>query len=98
MALLLQEQGKEVDLEEQVAKLVQEFCRLVRLRRLGDLVGLLDRVRDDRQRCLLAIPGTIAPEPTRQLLERDERVAEGSGVIRLRQWMWRSCRWRRGAG
>ena len=47
---LLQEQSEEGHLEEQVAKLVMELGRIVGERGVGDLVGLLDRVRDDRAR------------------------------------------------
>jgi hypothetical protein len=43
-------------------------------RRVGDLVRLLDRVRHDRARRLLAIPRAVAPEPLGQLLQRDESL------------------------
>ncbi len=77
LALLLEEQGQEVRLEEQVAELVDELCRIVCERRLGDLVGLLDRVGDDRACRLLAIPGALRPQATGQLLELEERSPEG---------------------
>ena len=80
LALLLEEQGEEVRLEEQVTELVDELGRVVRERRLGDLVGLLDRVRDDRPRRLLAIPGALRPQATGQLLELEERAPEGVGT------------------
>ena len=76
LALLLQEQGQEVDLEEEVAELVEQLRRRVRQRGVGDLVGLLDRVRDDRPRGLLPVPGAVAPKPARQLVQLDERLAE----------------------
>ena len=60
VALLLQQQGEEVDLEEEVAELVEQLGRRSGLGRVGDLVGLLDRVRDDRPRRLLAVPGAVA--------------------------------------
>src|SRR5436190_458970 len=75
-AALLQEQGEEVALEEQVAELVEELCVVAAQRRVGDLVGLLDGVRDDRLRRLLAIPRAIASQPLCQRLQLDERVGE----------------------
>ena len=74
MALLLQQQGEEVDLEEQVAELVEQLLGIARAGGVGDLVGLLDRVRHDRARRLLAIPGAVAAQPPRQLLQLDERL------------------------
>ena len=43
-----EQQREEVDLEEQVAELVEQLRVVIGERRVGDLVGLLDRVRDDR--------------------------------------------------
>jgi hypothetical protein len=60
VALLLQQQGEKVDLEEQVTELVEQLGRRSGRGRVGDLVGLLDRVRDDRPRRLLAVPGAVA--------------------------------------
>jgi hypothetical protein len=57
---LLQQQREEEGLEEEVAELVLELARVVAERGVGDLVGLLDRVRDDRPDRLLAVPGTVA--------------------------------------
>ena len=56
-----QQQREEVDLEQEVAELVGELRVVAPDRRVGDLVGLLDRVRDDRALGLLTIPGTVAP-------------------------------------
>ena len=64
LPLLLEQQREEEDLEEQVAELVAQLRGLVGERRVRDLVGLFDRVRDDRACGLLAIPraiGTQAP-------------------------------------
>jgi hypothetical protein len=58
---LLEKQCEEVRLEQKVPELVLELFVVSRERRVGDLVGLLDRVRDDRLRRLLAIPRAIAP-------------------------------------
>ena len=68
VALLLEQQRQEEDLEQQVAELVVELGRVVGERRVGDLVGLLDRVRDDRARRLLAVPGALGPQAPGQLL------------------------------
>ena len=61
VALLREEQGEEVDLKQQVAELVEQLRRVGRIGGSGirDLVGLLDRVRDDRQRRLLAVPRAV---------------------------------------
>jgi hypothetical protein len=75
-ALLLEEQGEEEDLEEQVAELVDELPGVPVQRGVGDFVGLLDRVRDDGGGRLLAIPGAVAAKPFGQALEVDERAGE----------------------
>jgi hypothetical protein len=78
LASLGEQQREEVDLEEQVAQLVDELRGVVALRRVGDLVGLFDRVRDDRPRRLLAVPGAIAAQPLGQLLQLDQRSGEAA--------------------
>src|SRR5713101_1151059 len=50
----------EDDLEEQIAELVLECCRIAALARLGHLIGLLDGVGSDGGEALLAVPGTAA--------------------------------------
>ncbi len=82
VALLLEQQRQEVDLEEQVAELVVELGRIVGERRVGDLVGLLDRVRDDRARGLLAIPRALGAQAPGQLPELGERVGGATRPIR----------------
>src|SRR5262249_16937566 len=77
LALLLEQQRQEVHLEEQIAELVEELSRLLGRCRVGDLVRLVGRVRDDRPRGLLSVPRAIASEPARQLLELDERLRKG---------------------
>jgi hypothetical protein len=62
---LLQQQREEVDLEEDVTELVEQLRVVVRVRRGRELVGLLDRVRDDRALVLLAVPRALAPQPAR---------------------------------
>ena len=59
-AALLEEQGKEVDLKEEVAQLVEQLGVVVRECSVRHLVCLLDGVRNDRARGLLAVPGTVA--------------------------------------
>ena len=59
-AALLEQQRQEVDLEEDVAELVEQLGVVAALGGRGQLVGLLDRVRDDRALVLLAVPGALA--------------------------------------
>ena len=76
VALLRQEKREEVDLEEQIAELVQQLCVVIRERRVGDLVGLLDGVRHDRARRLLPVPGTLATQPFGQQLQLEEGLLQ----------------------
>ena len=58
-----------MDLEEDVAQLV-DHLRVVALRgRVGQLIGLLDRVRDDRTLVLLAVPRAFDPQPAGDLVK-----------------------------
>jgi len=75
-ALLLEQQGQEVGLEEEVAELVLELRRVTEQRGVCDLVGLLDRVRDDRPRRLLAVPRAVAAKTLGQLLQLEECIRE----------------------
>ena len=74
VALLLQQEGEEVDLEEEVAELVEQLGRIARIGGVRDLVGLLDGMRDDRPRRLLAVPGAVAAQAPRQLLQLFQRL------------------------
>ncbi len=76
MPLLLEEQGEEVDLEEEVAELAEQLRVVPRQRRVGNFVRLLDGVRHDRPRSLLAIPRAVAAKPAGQLLEVEEGLRE----------------------
>ena len=68
---LLAEQRQEGRLEEQVAELVDQLRREAGLPHgIGDLVGLLDRVRHDRRGRLGAIPGAFAAQHRRQVEQR----------------------------
>src|SRR5205823_12968203 len=77
LAALGEQQREEVDLEEEIAELVEQLGVVALLGRIRHFVGLLDRVRHDRARRLLAVPGTIAAQPLRELLELEQRVGEG---------------------
>ena len=78
---LLEQQREEVDLEEEVAELVEQLLVVTGERRVRDLVGLLDGVRHDRARGLLPVPRALATQPLCQLLEVDERLGEGHVVV-----------------
>ncbi len=66
---LLQQQREEVDLEEHVAELVEQLGVVAGMGGVGELVGLLDRVRHDRALVLLAVPRALAPQAARDLVE-----------------------------
>ena len=73
---LLEQEREEVDLEEEVAELALELRVVTCDRRVGDLVRLLDGVRDDRERRLLAIPRALAAKAPRQLLEVEQGLRQ----------------------
>ena len=75
-AALLEQQREEVDLEEDVAELVEELGVVAGVRGVGELVGLLDRVRDDRALVLLAVPGALAAQAARQLVQPAEGLLD----------------------
>ena len=75
-AALLEQQREEVRLEQEIAELVDELRVVARHGGLRDLVRLLDRVRDDRPRGLLAIPGALAPKRLGQRLELEKGLGE----------------------
>ena len=58
---LLEQQREEVDLEQDVAELVDQLGVVATVGGVGELVGLLDRMRNDRTLVLLAIPRALAP-------------------------------------
>ena len=70
---LLEQQRQEVDLEQDVAELVEQLGVVAALRGVGQLVGLLDRVRDDRALVLLAVPRALDAQPARDRVESRER-------------------------
>jgi len=72
---LLEQQREEVDLEEHVAELVAQLGVVAAMGGVGQLVGLLDGVRDDRPLVLLAVPRAFPPQAARQLVETSDGVA-----------------------
>ena len=78
---LLQEQREEEDLEEQVAELVEQLRVVVGQRRVRDLVCLLDRVRHDRARGLLAIPRDTRGAAARSAAGDRVAPARGQPVV-----------------
>ena len=76
LASLLEQEREEVDLEEEVTQLAAQRLVIFRERGVGDLVCLLDRVRDDRPLGLLAIPGALPPQLPGQVLEVEKRLRE----------------------
>src|SRR4029077_20108957 len=84
-------QREEVDLVQEIAELVEQLVGPARVRRVRDLVRLLARVRHDRLGRLLAVPGTVAAQAFRQLLQLEERVRERQAA-RASAW-WRRRRW-----
>ena len=82
-AALLEQQRQEVDLEEHVAELVEQLGVVPRMGGGGQLVGLLDRVRDDRALVLLAIPGALHAQAAG---ERVEALNRRCGVLGVAQF------------
>src|SRR5207247_5839508 len=89
LPLLLEEEREEVDLEEEIAQLVEQLVGPIGERGVGDFVRLLDPVRNDCARGLLPVPGTVLAKPLGQLLQLEERVRERQA---LTSWWWRWCR------
>jgi hypothetical protein len=71
---LLEKQGEEEDLEEDIAELVDHRRGVVTIRCVGELIRLLDGVRDDRAGVLLAVPRTLAAQSPGDLVEMLERL------------------------
>ena len=67
LALLLEEEREEVDLEQEIAELVVERRGIARERRVGHLVRFLDRVRHDRAGGLLPVPRALGAQAEREL-------------------------------
>ena len=93
LSSLLEQEREEVDLEEEVTQLAAQRLVISRERGVGDLVCLLDRVRDDRPLGLLAIPGALPPQLPGQVLEVEKRLREAHDGEPTGWW----CRWARPA-
>jgi len=74
-ASLLEQEREEVDLEEDVAELVEEPAVVAALGGVGQLIGLLDSVGNDRALVLLAVPGAFAPQAAGDLVEPGDGLA-----------------------
>src|SRR3954452_3317409 len=79
LAALLEQKREEVDLEEDVAELVEQLGVVGRVGGVGQLVGLLHGVRHDRALVLLGVPRTLVPQPPREVVERLERLRARRG-------------------
>ena len=74
--VLLQQQAEEVDLEEQVAELAVLLARVPAGDGVGELVDLLDRVRDDVGGALLAIPWALLAQDRRDPAQREQFLGD----------------------
>lgn len=81
LAALLEQEREEVDLEQDVAQLVLEFRGIARMSGIGELVRLLDGVRDDAALVLLTIPWAVSPEPPGDGVELEQRVAQPLALV-----------------
>jgi hypothetical protein len=91
---LLQQQREEVHLEQHVAELVEQLAVVATVRGVGELVGLLERVRDDRPLVLLTVPRAFASQATREVVETRERLldlrpARAHAREPTCRWCWR---------
>src|SRR4051812_33709377 len=75
LAALLEQDGEEDDLEQHVAELVEQLAVIAAVGGVGQLVGLLDRVRHDRALVLLAVPRALDTEAPADLVEERERAS-----------------------
>ena len=80
-----------MDLEQHVAELVDELGVVAAARGVGQLIGLLDRVRNDRALVLLAVPGAFAAQPAGDLVEAAERV-QRFAIHPATAWEWARAR------
>ena len=80
VASLLEQQREEKGLKQEIAELVEELLVLTGDRGVGNLVGLLDRVRDDRSSRLSTVPRALLTKPHREVLKVEERAGEAVGV------------------
>jgi len=78
-AALLEQQREEVDLEEHVAELVEQLGVVTLGGGVGELVRLLDRVRDDRALVLFTVPRALRTQATREVVEATQRLGDLAG-------------------
>ena len=90
-AALLEQQRQEVDLEEDVAELVEQLGVVAGVGGVGELVGLLERVRDDRALVLLAVPGALAAQAPGQLVQPRDGLRRAVGQRRPLAGRGRRC-------
>src|SRR3954452_19005427 len=84
-AALLEQQRQEVHLEEDVAELVEQLGVVAGVRRVGELVGLLDGMRDDRALVLLAVPRALQPQAPCEGVEAPQRLDDLLGRLAHRR-------------
>ena len=82
-AALLEQQREEVDLEEHVSELVEQLGVVAGVRGRRQLIGLLDRVRDDRALVLLAVPRALLAQAAGERVEALDRRCGVLGVAQL---------------
>ena len=78
-AALLEQQREEVDLEEHVAELVEQLRVVAARGRRRRARRPPRRVRHDRALVLLAVPGALAAQPARELVQAREGLLELRG-------------------
>ena len=79
-SVFLERQRQENALEQEIADLVEQLRVVADECGVGDLVCLLDGMRDDRASGLLAVPRALEAKALGQLLELDDRVRERHGT------------------
>ena len=90
-SVFLEKSERKYALVEEVADLVEQLRVVAGERRIRDLVGLFDRVRDDRARRLLTVPRALAAEALGQRLQLDERIRERQLIALSSRWSSSPC-------
>jgi hypothetical protein len=78
--LLLSHAGVEHHLKQEVAQLVPEVVQLAAFDRVGDLIGLLHRVRRDGGEGLLDVPGTTVHRIA-QARHDGQQLVDGAEIL-----------------
>ena len=72
----------ERDLEQEIAQLIAERRKVSALDRVGDFVGLLDRVRRDGPEILLKVPGAArSGSRSRAMISSSRSIGMGLGAV-----------------